>query len=302
MNPCLIFDVKRYAINDGPGIRITIFLKGCSLSCKWCHNPESKSRHTQKMYTESKCIGAQSCIEVCEEDALALTPQGIVTDYELCTLCGDCAEACPTKAIEMSGKEMTVNEVMTLIKRETHIMDQSEGGVTFSGGEPLLHHKFLIELLDKCKKEGIHTCVDTTGFADTNILLDVAKRTDYFLYDLKMMDSKLHKEYTGVPNEKIIENLKALASTGAEIDIRIPLISGVNDNDENIVNTAELVKSLPGKSKQVSVLPYHNIASKKYEKLGEVFDSSNMAEPSEQRQEEVIKIFKDYGIQAKIGG
>ncbi|MEN8247934.1 MAG: glycyl-radical enzyme activating protein [Bacteroidota bacterium] len=302
MNPCLIFDVKKYAINDGPGIRITIFMKGCSLSCSWCHNPESKSSNTQKMYTESKCIGAQSCIEVCDQNALTLTPKGIVTDYELCNLCGDCAEVCPTKAIEMSGKEMTVDEVMALIKREAFIMEQSEGGVTFSGGEPLLHHQFLIAVLDECKKEGIHTCVDTTGFADTNILLDVAKRTDYFLYDLKLMDSKLHKEYTGVPNEKIIENLKTLASTGVDIDIRVPLISGVNDDDENIIQTAELVKSLPGKPKPVSILPHHNSAAKKYEKLGEAYDPGNMSEPSEQRQAEVLKIFADHGIQAKIGG
>lgn len=217
----LIFDVKRFALNDGPGIRITLFLKGCALSCVWCHNPEGMSRQVQKMYTAAKCIGSQECIKVCEQEALKLTPTGIQTDFERCNLCGDCALVCPTKAIEMSGQLMFVPQVMKLIKRETLIMDQSEGGVTFSGGDPLLHHRFLIELLDECGKEGIHRCVDTTGFASTEVLLEVAKRTELFLFDLKIMDSAKPQKYTGVPNEKILENLKLLAETGAKIKIRI---------------------------------------------------------------------------------
>jgi pyruvate formate lyase activating enzyme len=302
MNPSLIFDVKRYAINDGPGIRITIFLKGCPLSCAWCHNPEGMSKEVQKMYTESKCIGAQECVEVCEVNALTLTPNGIVTNVDVCNLCGDCAAVCPTKAIEMSGQLMSVEHIMKLIKRETLLMDQSEGGVTFSGGEPLLHHKFLIELLDECGKEGIHRCVDTTGFANPKVLLDVAKRTDHFLYDLKMMDSEKHKKYTGVPNEKILENLKILAKTGAKINIRIPLIKGVNDDAENIQKSAAFIVSLAGETKVVNILPYHNIASKKYEKLGGVYDSGAMEEPPSTHQEDILKTFRTYGVEAIIGG
>lgn len=254
------------------------------------------------MYSESKCIGAQSCIAVCDQNALNLTPQGIITDYEHCNLCGDCAEVCPTKAIEMSGKEMTVDEVMKLIRRETLIMDQSEGGVTISGGEPLLHHRYLLELLRECKNEDIHTCVDTTGFADTNILMEVATLTDHFLYDIKMMDSEKHKHYTGVPNEKIHHNLKALAASGASVEIRVPLINEVNDDLDNIVQTAELVKSLEGEPKQISLLPYHNIASKKYKKLGEAYENDGLAEPESEKIADIINIFRENGIAAKVGG
>ena len=190
MKDSLIFDVKTYAINDGPGIRITIFLKGCPLSCAWCHNPEGQSFEKQKMSSNAKCIACRECIETCEQDACKLTPNGINTDKVLCILCGNCAKVCPSKATEISGDLMSVEDVMKRIKREYSLINQSGGGVTFSGGEPLIHHEFLIQLLDECGKEGIHRCVDTTGYTSTEILFNVAKRTELLLYDLKIMDSK----------------------------------------------------------------------------------------------------------------
>ncbi|KAA3630990.1 MAG: glycyl-radical enzyme activating protein [Bacteroidetes bacterium] len=297
----LVFDIKRYAINDGPGIRVTVFLKGCPLSCEWCHNPEGMSKRREKLYTSSKCIGCEQCVEVCEQDACMLTPEGIVTNREDCTLCGKCAEVCPTKATEISGEAMSVEDLMKIIRRETLIMDQSEGGVTFSGGEPLMHYRFLLELLEACGREGIHRCVDTTGFANTEVLLKVADKTDHFLYDLKMMDSEKHKKYTGVPNEKILENLKILSTNGTSYDIRIPLIGGVNDDDENIRQTAAFIAELQTKPKRIQILPYHNIASKKYEKLGGVYDQGLMTEPGEETQESVIKTFGRFGLTAEIG-
>jgi pyruvate formate lyase activating enzyme len=302
MKQTLIFDVKRYAINDGPGVRITIFLKGCHLTCDWCHNPESQSAYTQKMYTESKCIGCRQCVDACPQDACTLTPKGIVTDPEACLLCGTCAEVCPTKATEMSGAEMSVEHIMEMIKKETLLMDQSAGGVTFSGGEPLMHHEFLLQLLDECGKEGIHRCVDTTGFGATEVLMKVAKKTDYFLYDLKMMDSAKHKKYTGVANEGILKNLQTLAASGAEINIRIPLIKGVNDDEENIQQSAAFIASLAGDKKQINILPYHNIAAKKYEKLGQIYHQGIMAEPDEDRQQYVLEVFESYGLKVIIGG
>ena len=302
MKQALIFDIKPYAINDGPGIRITIFLKGCPLSCDWCHNPESQSAGIQKMYTDSKCIGCGECVKACEQNACKLTPNGIITDPGACILCGKCAEVCPTKATEMSGKQLTVNEILSRIEKERAFFEQSNGGVTFSGGEPLTYSDFLIELLDACGEKGIHRVVDTTGFAKSSTLLEVAKRTDHFLYDLKMMDDKKHKKYTGVSNKKILNNLQILAETGASINIRIPLIKGVNDDDENIEQTAAFVKALAGEKKNINLLPYHNIASAKYKKLGMEFNDKGMTEPSEEIQKQIILKFKAHGLSAVIGG
>ncbi len=302
MNQPFIFDIKRYAINDGPGIRIVIFLKGCNLNCAWCHNPESISTEAERMYAPAKCIKCGTCVVACPEKAITLTSDGIITDDELCKMCGKCAEVCPTKAIEISGHPMSVAEIMNEIEKERVFFDQSGGGVTFSGGEPLLQSKFLIELLDECSKRGIHTAVDTAGLANTDIILDVARRTDLFLYDLKMMDSERHRKWVGVPNEKILENLKAVAATGVEIIIRIPLIGGVNDDAENMEATAHFVSELSGEKKEVNLLPYHKIAQTKYQKLGRPEDFQLLEEPTKEAQQQVIAIFKKYGIQASIGG
>jgi len=302
MNQPFIFDIKRYAINDGPGIRIVIFLKGCNLNCSWCHNPESISTETERMYAPSKCIKCGTCVEACPEKALTLTPEGIITDTEQCNMTGRCAEVCPTKAIEISGYRMSVAKIMNEIEKERVFFDQSGGGVTFSGGEPLLQSKFLIELLDECTKRGIHTAVDTAGLANTEIILDVAKRTDLFLYDLKLMDSEKHRELVGVPNEKILENLTLLAETGAKIIIRIPLIGGVNDDPENMEATARFVAELSGEKKEVNLLPYHKIAQTKYQKLGRPDEFQLLEEPSKEAQQQAIAIFQKYGIQASIGG
>jgi len=298
----LTFDIKRYAINDGPGIRITIFLKGCPLSCAWCHNPESMLPTIQKLYTASKCIGCQSCVKVCPMDACVLTPKGIVTDPELCQLCGACAEACPTKAIEMTGKQRSVDELIAIIEKERPFFEQSGGGVTFSGGEPLYHADFLIEMLDACGERGFHRVVDTTGLSRTETLLKVAERTELFLYDLKHMDSAKHKFYCGVGNERILGNLTALADSGADIRIRMPLVGGVNDDDANLAATAAFVAGLSGQKKEVNLLPYHSIAVKKYEKLGRDYDKGEMHEPSKQLQQRAIRIFDQHGLTATIGG
>ncbi len=298
----LIFDIRRYSINDGPGIRITIFIKGCPLKCAWCHNPESQSPEVQKFYTASKCIGAQDCIEACPNDALSLTPDGIITDYNACKLCGKCAEACPTKAIEMSGKLYNTEELLSIIERERIHIDQSGGGVTFSGGEPLMHSEFLIEMLDDCGKKGLHRAVDTCGFVATETLLEVAKRTDLFLYDLKLMDPIQHKKWTGVDNRIILKNLKILAETGAKINIRIPLIKNVNANMDELTEMARFIGNLPGEKSFVNLLPYHNIASGKYKKLEMEYLDQEMEEPSEADILKAIDIFNHFGIEVEVGG
>jgi pyruvate formate lyase activating enzyme len=301
--PSLIFDIKRYSINDGPGIRVTVFFKGCPLSCKWCHNPESRSSGVQKLYSAGKCIGCGSCVETCPEKALTLVPgTGILTNNELCNLCGICAGVCPTKAMEMSGRQQSVDQIMKVIRRESILMETSGGGVTFSGGEPLQHPDILFKLLKACKSEGIHTAIDTSGFVNADILLEAAKFTDLFLYDLKLIDSSRHKEYTGVPNEKIISNLCLLAETGSQIIIRVPLIEGVNADEENIEATPAFIVSLPGEPKTVNLLLYHSIAARKYKKLGGNYNPENMREPDKIRIANCIRIFEEHGITASVGG
>ena len=302
MTKPLVFDIKRYAINDGPGIRITVFLKGCNLNCTWCHNPESISAEAERMYSSSRCIKCGTCVAICPEKAITLTLEGIITDTGLCKISGKCAEVCPTKAIELSGRQISVAEIMKEIEKERPFFDQSGGGVTFSGGEPLLHHKFLIRLLEECGRRIIHRAVDTAGFVSTDIILKVAEHTDLFLYDLKMMDSEKHRKWVGVPNEKILENLKALSGTGVRILIRIPLIGGVNDDTENIEATARFVAALSGEKKEVNLLPYHKIAQTKYQKLGRPDDFQLLAEPYKESQLQAILSFQKYGLMASIGG
>lgn len=302
MQSGLIFDVKRYAINDGPGIRVAIFLKGCPLQCRWCHNPESISGKVQKMYNKAKCIGCKSCIEACPENACTLSSDGIVTDLSLCTGCGACAEVCPTKATEMSGSYATVEEIIDIVEKERIFFDQSGGGVTFSGGEPLRQYEFLTEALIELGKQSFHRAVDTSGFAPKDILQGVAKHTDLFLYDLKMMDSIRHKKWTGVDNKIILENLQLLAQTGACIDIRIPLIKGVNADNDNLSKSAAFIAHLPGEKKSVSLLPYHHSMASKHQKLGQVFEGSAMSELTENDKEDAVRLFSSYDLEVIIGG
>lgn len=302
MSKSLIFDVKHYAINDGPGIRTVVFFKGCNLHCAWCHNPESISPKIEKMYSPAKCIKCGTCVTACPEKAITLTIDGIITNPDLCKACGKCAEACPTLAIEMSGKSMTVNQVIDVIEKDRIFYDQSGGGVTFSGGEPLIHKDMLIELLDRCGEIGIHRAVDTAGNVSVETIREVSSRTDLFLYDLKMMDTKMHKRWTNAYNEKILENVKVIASQKIKIIFRIPLIGQINDTEENITLTAQFVAELPGEKRSVHLLPYHNIAQNKYNKLGKPGEFEDLKEPTKASQSRAIEIFSYYGIEASIGG
>jgi pyruvate formate lyase activating enzyme len=298
----LIFDIKRYSINDGPGIRITIFLKGCPLNCLWCHNPEGISPRTQKLFSAARCIGCGECCRVCPVQACRLTSTGVATDRDLCTLCGKCAEVCPTLATEMSGRYRSVDELLGIIEKERPFFDQSGGGVTFSGGEPLQQSGVLVELLEACGRRHIHRAVETSGFAKTETILRVAKCTDLFLYDLKMMDPDLHRRYTGVDNRLILDNLRVLAESGATIHIRIPLIGGINDDHDNLTATAAFVAGLAGPRKIVNLLPFHDIARGKDAKLGQVRDLAGMHEPTAGKLTQVIDLFSRHGLTACVGG
>lgn len=302
MQTGLIFDIKKYAINDGPGIRLTVFFKGCNLSCEWCHNPESISPKVQKMYTASKCIGAVKCIKNCPNDALKMTEAGIITDYNACNFCGICAEVCPTKAFEILGKFKPIDELMKVIDNEAAFFDQSGGGVTFSGGEPLMHADYLLQILKECGKRFYHRVVDTTAFSSLETILEVAKHTELFLIDIKVMDEIIHKKFTGVSNKKILRNITELSKTDVEIIFRMPLIKGVNVSRSNIVKTAEFMNSLDGNRKVINLLPYHKVAENKYKKLGKSKDFIEFVAPNEPEIEEIISIFMVFDIKATIGG
>jgi len=302
MSQGLVFDIKRYAINDGPGIRITVFLKGCPLHCRWCHNPESISPQVQKLFTVGKCIGCGECSRVCPAHACRIAPQGVITDTDLCQLCGRCADACPTRATEMSGQYRSIGDLLGIIEKERPFFDRSGGGVTFSGGEPLLYPDFLVEMLKVCGQRQIHRAVDTSGYARAETLLRVAAHTDLFLYDLKMIDADKHKLYTGVDNRLILENLVRLAETGADIQVRLPLIGGVNDDDASIAAAAEFVAGLHGQKKPVNLLPFHDVARGKDAKLGSERDLGGFSEPSAEVLARVVQIFAGHGLQASVGG
>jgi pyruvate formate lyase activating enzyme len=299
-----IFDIKRYSINDGPGIRITLFLKGCPLSCVWCHNPEGILARQEKMYTKKKCIGCRTCMEHCPQKAIYPTPEGMKTNPEACLLCGRCAGVCPAKAMEISGVEYSVDYLMGEIEKETVFMDHSGGGVTFCGGEPLMHPALLLELLRRCKALGVHRAVDTTLYAKADVVKEVMRETDLFLADLKLMDSGKHRYYCGVPNERILANLRMVAEGGKAWIVRIPLIEGVNTDDDNISRSAAFLASLPRDRKVVHLLPYHDIAGGKHEKLGTLYNAGRipLAPPSEETLERCRAVFKKYGIETVTGG
>ncbi len=255
----LVFDIKKFSIHDGPGIRTTVFLKGCPLNCWWCHNPESQARAPERIFHESRCIRCGACQQVCEQDAISLNGNSIVTDGERCTLCGACVDVCVAEAREIVGRKMTVDQVVAKIEQDVAFYDESGGGATFSGGEPLQQGRFLLALLRVCKEREIHTAVDTCGFAAWSILDSIREYVDLFLYDLKMMDDAQHRQYTGVSNELILRNLRTLSERGHHIHLRLPIIPGINDDEGHIRQVGAFAAALPHLD-QVDLLRYHHTA------------------------------------------
>lgn len=262
----MIFDIKRYAINDGPGIRTAIFFKGCPLECWWCHNPEGQSRQPQLMFRVSRCKASKACLQVCPQNAITWL-DGSITNWEACDDCGKCAEVCYAGAREMVGRVFSVNELMAEIERDMPFYDQSGGGVTFTGGEPMFQRELLFETLLACKNQEIHTTVDTSGHAAWEEFELINPLVNLYLYDLKLMDEIKHKQYTSVSNHLILNNLKKLSGTKAHIIVRLPLIPGVNDDDENVERSASFLAGLPYLD-GVELMPYHEIGLAKYPALG----------------------------------
>jgi glycyl-radical enzyme activating protein len=266
-----IFDIKKFAIHDGPGIRTTVFFKGCSLRCVWCHNPESIDKEQELFYTQSKCIACGACVEVCPEGCHAMKNGVHEFVRDNCTVCGKCVEVCHAGALELVGKEMSSDAVMTEVLKDRAFYETSGGGMTLSGGEPMLQPEFARELLEKAKTAQLHTCVDTCGSVPYERYEAIIGLVDLFLYDIKEADSQKHEKCTGAGNELILENLRKLDAAGASIVLRCPIVPGMNDREDHFRAIGDLASSLKG-VQEINVMAYHAYGSSKSQRLGKSFD------------------------------
>lgn len=297
----VLFNIQSYSVQDGPGIRTTFFLKGCPLACAWCHNPEGISRRPEIIVVEARCIRCGECFSVCPRQDPNQEKRPLSARPDACTVCGQCADACPTAARTVVGREFSPREVLERAKKDRLFYEESGGGVTFSGGEPLVQPAFLQQALRACRDEQIHTAVDTCGFAPEDVLLEVAKHTDLFLFDLKFINDKLHREYTGVSNALILENLATLGRVHEEIWVRVPLIPGVNDAPVELEQMAAFVSQIPA-VRQVRLLPYHRIGLPKWQRLGRINSLAPLQPPSAADQARAVAIFQAAGVVALAGG
>lgn len=309
-----LYDIQGFSVQDGPGIRTTAFLKGCPLRCPWCHSPESQLFTKQLSWMSMRCAGTEACeercLKACDKDALEYgettvsiktqeTLQLVHVKRDICDNCGKCAEVCYPGALELTGKDYTVDELVQRLLQDKPFYETSGGGVTISGGECLSQSEFTLEVLKRLKEEGIHTAVDTTGFAKWEIVESVLPYTDLFLYDLKHMDNERHQQTVGVPNDLILENAKKIAEAGGKLQIRIPVIPLFNDDEDNIRKTAEFVQSLGDAVEVVQLLPYHNLGTMKYLRISDK-PVAEATPPSDEFMQKLKGIMEEYSLPVTI--
>lgn len=300
-----IFNVQRFSIHDGEGIRTTIFFKGCPLSCMWCHNPESLSFNREIMYDSSKCTGCGECTKHCVTGALKVVDGKITRASDDCTMCGNCSFYCVNQVFQPVGTIQTVDDVFKKAMADKLFYEESRGGVTLSGGEPLMYIDFVEELAKRIFEAGVRLNIDTSGAVDFSRLERISKYTDTFLYDIKHTDRELFKEFIGGDCDLVLNNLTKLSKIHNSIIARMPIIGGVNDNEEHIQKTIELIKKCnenQNSIKEVNLLVYHNISTMKYKKLGKKYNSELMSVPSNEKMQRFADMFKINGIKVSIGG
>ena len=294
-----VFNIQHYSIHDGPGIRTNVFFKGCPLRCLWCSNPESQQPIPQLMFRADHCTGCGACISVCPVSAISFRDPVVQNDRTLCTGCGACVEVCPNEAREIIGMTTTAGAVFDEVAQDT-LFYAEDGGVTLTGGETLAQPAFASAILRLCRQAKIHTAIETCGFADWNVLADVLQYTDLVLYDLKEMDPIRHKEYTGVDNDWILENLKMVNDRmDCEIWVRVPIIPGYNDDKENLLATARFVKDNLQKCTQIHLLPFHRLGEGKYEQLEKEPNGFHSTVPEDAYMESLRDYVRSFGIDCR---
>ncbi len=301
-----IFNIQSYSIHDGPGIRVTVFIKGCPLRCLWCANPESNLARPQLMTYSAKCTGCGRCTAACGAGAISISEKdgkmAAITDRALCTECFACVPACPHEARELAGEEMTVRQVLEKVERDRLFIETSGGGMTLSGGECLMHPDFSEAMLYAAREAGFHTAVESCSFAPNEVVARVFSQSDLCLLDIKHMDSITHKKLTGVPNELILDNIRyTYHILKKPVIVRVPTIPGYNDSEANITATARFVSEKLGDDVPVHLLPYHRLGESKNESLGKTMDMS-IEVPSDEHMQELLEIVKRFGLNGQIGG
>lgn len=300
----LVTSIQKYSIHDGDGIRTTVFFKGCPLNCVWCHNPETQNYDRQVMYDKERCSGCQSCMRACPNQAIHEVQGKMETDTKKCDRCGTCIDYCMLNLREIAGEEYSTDDLLEQVKKDEMFYEESGGGVTLSGGEVMtMNMDYMEELVKKFHKAGISVTIDTCGYAPYENFARILPYVDTFLYDIKTMDSRLHKEYIGVDNGLILENLEKLNEAGARIYIRIPTIKEVNGSEESMQKMIDYLVERRIDAAQVNLLPYHNTGAGKYDKLGEDYGGTKLHAPEKEEMEQFVRLFQKAGFQnTKIGG
>jgi len=294
----LIFDIKKYAVHDGPGIRTTVFLKGCPLSCAWCHNPEGLSPSPELILFEGKCIDCGECFRSCPHQAHEATADGTRAYHrDRCALCGGCVESCFAEALVMEGREVTVDEVMDELRKDIPFYETSGGGITLSGGEPLHQHEFAAAVFQACQAEGLHTTLDTSGQAPWGAVERVLEHVDFVLFDLKHLDDERHRDQTGVSNRQILANLSRIGESGVAIEVRMPLVPGVNDSEADVVRAARFLLDVKGITRVV-LLPYHRLGTGKYARLGRDNQLEDLEPPTSDQVNGLAERMRSFGLDA----
>jgi len=296
-----VFNVQRYSVHDGSGIRTTAFLKGCPLACSWCHNPEGIEPSREILVLADRCVGCLACVEACPQPAVDRPDGKPWTNRAICRICGRCVAACARGARKLVGREVTVEGLAQELERDRPFYEESGGGVTLSGGEPLMQADFALAVLELCRERGLHTALDTSGAAPTDVVVRAAALSDLVLFDLKQLDPDEHRSAVGAELGPILENLRAMDDVGVETWIRFPLIPGATDSRENVTALADTVLSLTN-TRRIHVLPFHRTAADKYARLERSWRHDGLADASEGKAARAVEYLLTRGLDARLGG